>query len=304
MHPDVLDRLLQGGSLNGLGLATTPEGRRDLRGLTVPEPSVGKMTRTAIADVAELRDVRVLRGVTWKGLDLSGARLNGLRFFDCVIEDCIFDRCTAHDWRIWSTAFSDTRFVSADLRNSALGGVQEGRRNTFHQVDFTRADLRGTMYKAAEFIGCTFKDTRLDKVNFQTSTFTDCRFEGELREVLFYRTGFEGEAFPTNEMTNVDLTRAKLRWVAFRGLDLETVRFPEDGLVVTTDYKGTLDRLIQEFSGKPDLSSRKLATIFEMDRKWAGAHQRRGVFSTHDLLEMAGPEGLARVREIIEQGAR
>ncbi|MHB1954484.1 MAG: hypothetical protein ACYCOU_12125, partial [Sulfobacillus sp.] len=77
MHPDLLDRLLQGRSLNGLGLATTPEGRRDLRGLTVPEPSVGKRTRTAIADVAELRNVRVLRGVTWKGLDLSGARLNG-----------------------------------------------------------------------------------------------------------------------------------------------------------------------------------------------------------------------------------
>lgn len=95
-----------------------------------------------------------------------------------------------------------------------------------------------------------------------------------------------------------------LRRVEFRGLDLGTVRFPEDGLVVTTGYKGTLDRLIQEFSGKSDPSSRQLATLFEMDRKWAGVHQDRGVFSTHDLFEMAGPEGFARVREIIAQGTR
>lgn len=301
MPPEVLEHLIAGRPLEGLGLARK-DGRLDLGGLTVPDPSVGPVVRTRLADVATLEHVIMLRGVAWSGLDFSGARLNGLRFVDCVLRDCVFDRASCKDWRMWSTTISDTRFTAANLRGSLLGGVQDGRRGGFHGVDFTQADLRGTIYKATEFVDCTFRDTRLDKVEFNTSTFTDCRFEGVLREVIFDRTGFQGEAFPPNEMTRVDLSRATLRWVGFRGLDLATVRFPEDDRhVIVSDYRATLDRLIQAFGGPTDLSSRRLATYFKHHLKWAGAHQSRGVISKDDVLEMAGPDGLAQVLAVIAQ---
>jgi hypothetical protein len=103
-------------------------------------------------------------------------------------------------------------------------------------------------------------------------------------------------------MTDVDFTRAKLRWVEFRGLDMETVRFPADSdHLVVKDYPRTLVRLSQEFDGRTDIPSRRLANYFGMDRKWAGPKQSRGVFNKNDLLEIGGDEGLRRVLKVIEQ---
>jgi uncharacterized protein YjbI with pentapeptide repeats len=290
--------------LDDLGLSHR-NGRLDLSGLSVPEPTVSKKMRTAIADVLQLDGLVKIRGATLRSLDFSASRLNHLRFFDCAIEDCIFDHCMCQNWGLWGTKVSDTSFRAADLRKSALGGVQDGRlhdgwRNAFRKVDFTTADLRQTACSAAEFIDCTFKDTRLDNVDFQSSSFTNCVFEGELCEVLFYRRGFGGEAFPANEMIDVDFRRAKLRWVEFRGLDLETVRFPEDDdHIIVNDYPKTLDRLLEAFQGRTDLASRRLANVFAMSRKWAGSKQRRGVLNKNDLLQIGGEEGLSRVLEIL-----
>jgi hypothetical protein len=228
--------------------------------------------------------------------------MNHLLFFDCIIDDCVFDNSVCQHWGLWGTTVTNSSWRDADLRNSALGAVKDGQRNSFRQVDFTKADLRGTSYTATEFIGCTFKDTRLDKVDFQTSTFTDCTFEGELREVLFYRTGFKGEGFPANEMTNVEFTRAQLRWAEFRGLDMDSVQFPEDEEhIIVCNYMAVLDQLVQEFGKETDIASRKLANDFRMARKWAGVSQRRGVFNKNDLLETGGEEGLRRVLATIEQ---
>jgi uncharacterized protein YjbI with pentapeptide repeats len=300
MNTEIISRLIQGKSLDSLGLGMK-DGRLDLSGLIAPEPAARKAVSTEIADVSEM-EVLVIKGVTWKGLDFSGSRLNGLRFFDCEISDCVFDKCSCQDWRLWTTTVSETSIRSADLRKSALGGVQDGRRNTFRKVEFINADLRQTSYVAAEFVGCTFKDTRLDKADFQTSTFTECTFEGELREVLFHRRGFKGEAFPANEMTNVDFSRAKLRWVEFRGLDLETVRFPEDDdHLIVDDYPRVLDRLLERASGRDDVASKRLTAVLLNKRKWVGAGQHRGVFNKSDLLEIVGEEGLRSVLEIIVQ---
>ena len=102
------------------------------------------------------------------------------------------------------------------LGAATIEGPFAGRRNTYVGVDFTEADLRGTAYVAAAFERCLFRKTKLLKVNFGTSTFADCRFEGQLREVIFWRSnlfarGFPEDAFPPNEMVNVDFSRAQLR---------------------------------------------------------------------------------------------
>ncbi len=293
-------RLSQGRSLDGLTPAMN-NGRVDARGLSVAPPSRGKTVRTPIADVRELTGRTVIRNATWKSIDFLGSNLDSIRFFDCTIENCVFDKCKCKDWRMWGTTISDTSFDSADLRSAALGGVQNGKRNQFRKVNFSGADLRDTGYEAAEFVACTFKNTKLDKVDFQTTVFKDCVFEGELCEVLFYRTGFRGEKYPPNEMKGVDFSRAKLRFVEFRGLDLEDVRLPvDDDHILLKPYRDILERLIQTFAGKTDKVSKALTGNFQFKLKWAGPRQVQGVVNKNDLLEVGGEEALQRVLEVLK----
>jgi hypothetical protein len=103
-------------------------------------------------------------------------------------------------------------------------------------------------------------------------------------------------------MVDVDFTGAKLRWVEFRSLDMETVRFPEDDEhFIVSDYLGTLDRLLETFKGRDDAASKRLTAVLGNKRKWAGAKQSRGFFNKNDPLESGSEDGLRRVLEIIEE---
>src|SRR5439155_22335378 len=122
----------------------------------------------------------------------------------------------------------------------------------------------------------TFRDAKLVKIDFATSTFVDCQFEGEIREVLFWRSdlftrpGFPKNTFPPNEMVNVDFSRAKLRWVEFRGLKLDRVRLPSDREhLVIRDFATVLDRLMDALRQQGDRTAKMLIAVFEGYRKWA-----------------------------------
>jgi uncharacterized protein YjbI with pentapeptide repeats len=303
MSTEVWQQLVHGKPLSEAGVPTI-DGRFDLRHLHVPEPYSVTTERMPLADATVLGGLTSIKGASWQSIDFSSSQMPGLRLSDCRIRNCVFDRCRMGDLRVWRTDFADVSFRSADLRGAVLGGTSEndGRRNTFHDVDFTAADMRGTIYGAAEFVRCKFNHAKLNKVDFQSSTFTDCSFEGELRGVLFYRRGFKGELFPPNEMKRVDFRRAKLRWSEFRGLDLDDVLFPadEDHLIVE-NYPETLDRFLTFFRGRSDLGSRSLVRIFDNRRKWLGAQQKVGVLNKHDLVEAAGEDGLHAVMKIIHR---
>src|SRR5260370_23178393 len=216
MNSDIWDRLVRGKSLHDLGIAQR-EGRLDLRNLHVQEPRAARTQRKSVADITTLEGVTEIRGVNWRSLDFSSSQLPGLRLFGCNISDCVFDECRFHDLRAWGTSFSNVSFRSADLHGAVLGGVQDGRRNIFKNVNFTFTDLRKTVYVAAEFSGCKFKNARLDKVDFQSSTFENCSFEGELREVIFYGKGFKEDSFRRNQMNGLDFSHAKLGWTECLG---------------------------------------------------------------------------------------
>ena len=66
-----------------------------------------------------------------------------------------------------------------------------------------------------------FEGTRLDGVDFQSSSFIRCRFAGELREVIFWDRGFETGKPDANPMDEVDFRDATLPWVEFRHLNLD-----------------------------------------------------------------------------------
>ena len=301
LNLEIWDHLIQGKALNGLGLSTI-EGRTDLRNLELPEPSIVRRFQFRKIPIAEIDPGAIIQGAKWRNLDFSDSKLNGLRLFGCEIENCRFENCQLQDLRLWSTKISDASFQGANLRKSALGGVHEGRRNSYSGVDFTQTDLRQTAYTATSFDRCTFRNTKLEKVDFQTSAFSDCRFEGELLRVLFYRRAFKGEAYPANEMINVDFRRAKLRYVEFRGLSLDRVLLPsDDEHIVIKNYPGALDRVIAVLQQRNDMPSRKLVAYLGILRKWAAPNQVQGVINTKDLVEVAGVEGMNCVRELLRQ---
>ncbi len=277
----------------------TIDGRLDLRGLVAPDARVSKRSVVAGRAIEARQGIVTLRDVRWKGIDFSGARLPSLRFFDCSIEGCKFDSADCPGWRMWGTQASGTSFVGANLRQAALGGVDGSKRNLFRSVDFSAADLRQTSYVSAEFVGCVFRNTNLKGVDFQGSVFVDCSFEGELREVLFYREGFTGKGFPPNQMKGVDFRKASLRHVEFRGLDMDGVRWPDDSEhILIQDYVAGLDRALAALRSRSDVGAKKLAASLAICRKWVGPHQRQGVLNKRDLDEAGGPgaaEEIARL---------
>lgn len=299
---EIWSRFSRGESLQSAGLGSA-NGLLDLRGLHAPGVSVAESTRTALADVAEVGGGATIRGVQLDSIDFSRSRLCGIRWENCSVTNCVFDECRCQDWRLWGTSFVNTTFRSADLRGSALGAVTVGKRNTFHGVDFTDADLRGTVYKSAEFIRCLFNQSRLDKVDFQGSTFSGCTFVGELKEVMFYRRAYGGDALPENTMKNVDFTRATFRFVALRGLDLLSVKFPQDDdHIVLRNYPQTLDRILEMLQTVPDVPKQTSAvlTCYLSDlRKWAGSNQTCGVLSPRDLEETIGIEAADQFSKLV-----
>lgn len=254
--------------------------------------------------VSRLSGVVELRGIVLKDLDFSGARLPSLRLFDCVLDNCVFRQAVCEGWRMWRTTLRRCSFEEANLRGSALGTLSEGERwrdrNRFETVSFDRADLRDTVWHPAEVRECSFRETRLEKVEFSGTVFRRCVFSGPLDEVVFARHGFRCERFPPNEMQDVDFSGVSFRWVEFRHLDLATVRFPErpDHLVVD-DYPARLDRLLRMVEGRSDLPSRQLHARFARARKYAGAAQRRGVVNLDELGELAGPDLLEPALRIL-----
>lgn len=301
LNLEIWDRLIQGTPLDGLGLETK-DGRINLAGLELPEPSVVRRFQFQGVPMSEIDPGAVIHGAKWRNLDFSGSKLSGLRLFGCELSNCRFDRCQLQDFRVWSTIFRECSFKRANLRTSVLGGVQKGKRNIYSDGDFSDADLRRTVYKAAAFERCSFRNAKLEKIDFQTSTFVDCVFEGELRDVLFYRCGFQGEAFPANGMINVDFSRAKLRAVGFRGLTLERVKLPEDAEhIVLRNVVATLDKLIAALQQQGDTTARKLTAFLNIDRKWVPLNQMQQVINMKDLAESVGVEGVHRLHELLRQ---
>jgi len=292
LNAEVWAHLLKGTGLEVLALAKRGD-RVDLRGLQSSEPKEFQRIKMPRADVSTLSGLTEVKGVGWDSLDFTGSALKGLRFFDSTIRNCIFDECDCRDWRLWGMKVENCSFRSADLRNSAMGGIKENQRNTFDRVQFVDTDLRGTAYVAANFTGCAFRNSRLEKVNFQGSTFSDCVFEGRLIEVCFNRNAFRAETLPPNCKARIDFSRADLRSVEFRNLNLDEVYFPTDeNHIVLNEYTRTLDSALQSLRSRDDAAFRSLTAYLEVYRKWAGPNQQRGVLNKIDLVEIGGEDGL------------
>jgi uncharacterized protein YjbI with pentapeptide repeats len=285
-------RLVTAGSLDDLALPRTEEGRIDLRGLAAPQPTVVReIAMFGGVSVSQMSGQTILKDVKWHALDFSRSVLDSLVFVDGDIQGCSFEGARCRRWSVSGTTIIETSFRGADLRQTALSGLGvAGERNSFHRVDFTEADLRDTTHVSGDFVDCDFSRADLSNVDFKGDVFVNCLFEGTLNEVMFYKHHVLHKTLPPNEMKNVDFRRAKFHDVAFRGLDLETVKWPEnDEHIVVDDYPAVLDRFLSAVSARSDDRAKALRGFFRNHRRWVGANQKRGVISKHDLVNFGGP---------------
>lgn len=301
LNSELWDRLARGRPIDGLA-SKNEDGRWELAAMELPEPAVQKRFNFFGVRFSRHSDVREIQGVHWRDLDFTGSKLPGLRLFNATVTNCRFDRCQLRDWRVWGTKFQNCSFRDTDLRDSALGAPLQEKRNIYSNVEFNRTDLRGTSYTAAVFQGCAFRQAKLKGIDFQTSAFVDCVFEGELNNVLFYRRGHEGEKFPPNEMINVDFTMATLRHVAFRGLTLEKVKLPEtDPHIVFKNVAPTLAAAISKLKDQGDETALQVIKYLAIVSEEAGPTRKQHVLNLTDLSDTFGQEAVVRLREVFRQ---
>jgi len=288
-------RLSTGESLTDLSLPKK-NGRMDFSGLVLPQPRVLERRNTPFGEIKRYEPNALFHKAKLHDINFSRSKLDSLTFEESELSNCCFDGCELRNLRLWASTIRDCTFCDADLRESGLGlatidGPLSGKRNRFINVEFAKADLRNTVYVAAAFEHCSFRFSKLVDILFGTSTFIDCSFEGELREVRFWRSdmsvrGFPTDAFPANEMIDVDFSRATLRDVEFRGLTLSRVRLPEDeDHIILQDFPAVLDQLISTLEQQQDQTAKLLLAYLGAYRKWTvpGA---RGVLNKRDLAEI------------------
>jgi hypothetical protein len=98
---------------------------------------------------------------------------------------------------------------------------------------------------------------------------------------------FKREDLPANNMDDIDFTKARLRFVDFRRLKLDRVKFPHDSdHLVLTDYPRALGRAIDRLRKSDDPTAERLVFFLSGRFKWTIEDQAQGVFNMEDIREL------------------
>ena len=288
---EIFARFAAGKALDDLRLGEH-DGRVNLRGLCVPETIREKLPAFRKWDVYKVRGQVRFNGAHFEGLDLGHSELEYLHLLNSRIINCCFDNANCAKWGLWGTDVAHTSFINTNLRAAVLGPWYENRGNTYQFVNFSRADMRDLVSPAATYMDCDFSNAKLDKVEFESSSFIRCRFAGELREVMFYDHGFKTGKPDPNPMEDVDFSEAKLRWVDFRRLNLDRVKVPDDrDHVIVKYYRCVLERALAALKDNETPAGRGLMAVLKNDLKWIGPRREVGIFNRLDFREVWGEEG-------------
>ena len=172
---------------------------------------------------------------------------------------------------MWRTSFESCTFDQCSMREAAIGGMANNSRNHFTECRFHQVDLTEVASTAAILVACRFEHCTVRKVDFQWTSFSDCFFGGLIRDVIFSARGFPELDLPPNPMRSIDFSGAELREVESRGLDLETVRFPDtEHSVLVQQPRIALPGVIAWLSARADRRSRVAAAYLRHTFRWWG----------------------------------
>jgi len=191
----------------------------------------------------------LVKDVTLKDIDLSYADfsyswMETNRFDNCFFEKTDFSNTSDH-----GNIFRRCVFVNCNFKMSGIGDRGSGYQNCiFNKCNFQRA-----VFIRAEFVNTDFINCRLKGIDFNASSFENCKFVGLLDDVWFrgtFPSKLDIEDFgqpKINKMLNVSFENADLRDLTFSdGCDLSTVTLKNNGKYFR--YDRWLKRL--QFLGK------------------------------------------------------
>lgn len=262
---DVVPRLCAGEDPSRLGIRRLSNGLLDLRGIRLPSPRTTK-TMSARGMNADYRMGKiVLPGCVLNSMDFSGSHMEESIWEDLSFSRVLFDNLRGRHVVFVRGSMKEVSFRRADLRNSHWGTAgKEGP--TVVDANFTDADMRGATFNHPLFRGCRFVNTNLEQVNFRGSRFEDCVFAGLLDGALFrgsYPDPNPSVAHLSNPMSNVDFSKAELRFVGFsHGIDLTSCVFPKRGYARISHPREAFGRALQSVRSRWSGDARRKAEFY------------------------------------------
>lgn len=243
-----------------------------------------------------------LAGETFSGVSLERADLRHAWIEECVFRDVCFDRADLSYATDHGSLFERCSFKSTNFERAMFGH----RGTRLIDCSFIRARFRGADFIRPEFDRCEFV-CNFKNIDFNASSFVDCRFEGKLQDVWFHG-GFGLPDFEDdfgkprkNEMKNVDFSAAELRQMTYSDdCDLSTVVLPAKGRYRRYDrWRQRLERAverIQSWKGNDEKRARdfvEVALIHARTQPWY-------IMNTDELAEDYGAELADRIVAALE----
>ncbi|GGH16421.1 pentapeptide repeat-containing protein [Sphingobacterium alkalisoli] len=203
-----INDLLKGGNVQSrINTYEFVDGKLDLRGIIINERTIAK-------------------------LELQNADLTFSSFKDCWIENSLFEKCNFE--KVDFSKFSDHKniFKECYFKNCKFNYASLGDGGTsFSECVFEDCNFFKTIFIRPEFVGVSFKNCKINSIDFFGSSFESCCFEGNLKDIWF-RGGFplqvdySNYGIPKrNEMKNVSFVNAELEDLTFSdNCDLSSVK--------------------------------------------------------------------------------
>ena len=154
-----------------------------------------------------------------------------------IFERCRFEGCDFTGVVARGCYFNDCVFKRGKLQHFDIGSTTLvlHRKTVYHHCTFERVKLRN--FGIADFYNCTFINCDFQTA-FIAASFAHCNFIGEVANCVFcgpqynryyYKNRLDYWASNKGRLHDVDLTKASLIDVDFRGgIDLSTTKFPTD----------------------------------------------------------------------------
>jgi uncharacterized protein YjbI with pentapeptide repeats len=174
----------------------------------------------------------LIKNATLKDIDLSYADFSSSWMEANRFENCLFVKTDFSDVADHGNAFEHCVFLNCKFKLAVLG--YQGSR--YRNCNFNECGFQRTNFIRPEFVNTDFINCRLKSVDFNASSFENCKFEGLLDDVWFRGTfplESDVEHFgqpKINKMENVSFENADLHYPAFSNwCDLSTVKIKSDG---------------------------------------------------------------------------
>jgi uncharacterized protein YjbI with pentapeptide repeats len=218
----------------------------------------------------DLRCFSFGKGISFQGCVVKDTDLSGSNFADAWIEACLFENVRFNGAQLKNIKDHDNEFTGCSFSRASFFGAGIGFKGSkYNHCVFENANFKQAVFIRAEMNHCAFIDCMLKGVDFNATSFEDCRFSGRLEDVWF-RGGFPVKSDikdfgkpRKNRMRHVSFEDASLWGITFSDkLDLSTVLVPKDGKhILCYEWKKRLTKLKKELSDWP-LDEKREASIF------------------------------------------